>query len=53
MSDPKTIATKIVFTKDGFEDSIILEASTLKELRQKAEAEMAKRNPDDWWSELA
>lgn len=35
---------------DGIEDSMIIEAPTLEELRQIAQAEVDKRGAEDYWS---
>jgi hypothetical protein len=43
---------RIHFTlSDGSEDSIIVEAASLSEVREKAEAEVKKRGGIDPWSE--
>ena len=42
---------KICWEHGDFQDSIILEADTIEELQAKAAEEIAKRNPDNYWSE--
>ncbi len=44
--------TKICWTKNGIDDSIILEANTVEELQEKAKAEIERRKPlENYWSE--
>ena len=44
---------KICWVKGDYEDSILLEAGTIEELRKKAETEIEKRKPvDHYWSEV-
>lgn len=43
---------KLFFTWDnGYKDYLIIEADTIKELREIGRREKEKRNPDCYWSE--
>lgn len=42
---------RICWIKNGVEDSMVIEANTIEELQEIASAEMAKRQPEDYWSE--
>lgn len=42
---------KIYWTKGDVEDSMIIEGDSIAEIQERASAELAKRNPDDYWSE--
>lgn len=44
------IKTTLHFTHGDFEDELTVEADTLDELREIANAEVARRNPDEYWS---
>jgi hypothetical protein len=43
---------QIFWRKNETEDSIVLEANTLDELRMMAAVEIDKRQLDDYWSEI-
>jgi hypothetical protein len=43
---------RIFWRKNETEDSIVLEANTLDELRMIAAVEIDKRQLDDYWSEI-
>lgn len=42
---------RIHFTANGVDDSVVVEGDTVEEIRVRAEAEVARRNGVDPWSE--
>lgn len=45
------VSATIFWIKGEHEDSMRIYAETLEELQKIASDEMAKRNPDDYWSQ--
>ncbi len=43
---------KIYYVVNGFEDSIIIDADDITELRAKAKDFVESRNAEDYWSEM-
>lgn len=42
---------RICWTKDGIFDSMTIEGDDLDEIKKLADAEIEKRQPDEFWSE--